>query len=330
MAGGPRSRVTIRDVATDAGLSISTVSRVLSGARAVSPDIARTAQESAQRLGYRVDSIGRSLRTQRTQTVGLVVPDIMNPFFPALVQAIERAARVRGLGLLIANADNDPDVERAALRTLVDRRVDAILISPIDRTVSRDALTETAQLVTTVQVDRVADETLPFVRVDQSTPIETLLRHLHVSGRRHVAFIGQETSVATSLERERAFVRLAAERFPGEPLRVLPGGMSAESGRAGAQKMLRLWPETDAVVCANDLIALGVLREIAQHPPGNRVAVSGFDDTLIAQAVGLTSVRQPVDAIAHAAIGMTDHADLESPETGMSLNSSVVFRQSTR
>jgi LacI family transcriptional regulator len=320
-------RVTIREVAADTGLSISTVSRSLSGARAVTPEIAGRVRESAERLGYRVDSIGRSLRTQRTSTLGLVIPDITNPFFPALVQAIEHAARAHGLGILIADADNNPEVESSALRTLVDRRVDAVLISPTHVTESLPALREAARTVPVVQIDRVIDVALPFVRVDQAAPVETIAKHLRASGREHLAFIGQQATISTSLERERAFVRLMAELFPGDAVRILPGAMSARSGREAAREIQARWPETDAIICANDLIAVGVLQQLGSHRGRRTVAVSGFDDTLIAHAMHLTSVRQPVDALAHAAISAA--AETGAPTARVELASDVVFRLTT-
>jgi len=284
---------------------------------------------AAERLGYRVDSIGRSLRTQRTNTVGLVIPDITNPFFPALVQAIEHAARQRGLGVLIVDANNDPRIELAALRTLIDRRVDAVLISPTHLSASRAALVEAAQFVPTLQIDRVIDEGLPFVRADQFGPVRTILDHLRRAGRQHVAFIGEETTIATSFERERAFTHHIGQSFPSEPLRVIPGRMSAESGRAATREIFATWPETDAIVCANDLIAVGVLQELEHSVGRQSIAVSGFDDTLFAQALHLTSVRQPVDALARAAVSWAADSGEAAILVHIELASEVVFRLST-
>jgi LacI family transcriptional regulator len=323
------SRVTIRDVAADVNLSISTVSRALTGARAVTPEVAEKVRESAERLGYRADSIGRSLRTQRTDSLGLVIPDITNPFFPALVQAVEHAARERGLGVLIADSANDPEAERDALRTLIDRRVDAILISPTHVTASLDALAESAHVVPTIQIDRVIDGSVASVRADQARPVETIVSHLRTTGRRHLAFIGQQTTISTSLEREEAFVRLMAEQFPIEPLRVVKEGMSAESGRAAARQLVDTWPEIDAIVCANDMIAVGVIQELGNHPGRRDVAVSGFDDTLLARAMRLTSVRQPVEQIANVALTAATDPDGLRSELAVELSSEVIFRFST-
>lgn len=322
-------RVTIRQVAADAGLSISTVSRTLTGARAVTPEVAEKVRESAERLGYRADSIGRSLRTQRTNTLGLVIPDITNPFFPELVQAIEHAARQRGLGILIADADNDPDVERAALRTLIDRRVDAVLISPTHLTASLEGLAETACIVPTIQIDRVIDVTVPYVRVNQLQPMEAIVNHLRSSGRQHIGFIGQPTTITTAFERESAFEQLMAVSYPADPLRVLSARMSGESGRAATREIMTVWPETDAIICANDVIAVGALQELGAHPGRRTVAVSGFDDTLLARAMHLTSVRQPVDDIARAALSAAAAPAGASTHAQVELVSEVIFRFST-
>ena len=320
-------RITIREVAADAGLSISTVSRALTGARAVSPDIVERVRESANRLGYRADSIARSLRTQRTNTLGLVIPDITNPFFPALVKAIEHAARKHGLSVLIVDADNDPQVERAALRTLLDRRVDAVLISPAHATASLEALAETARAVPTIQVDRVIDASLPWVRVNQSQPIGELVGRLRAGGRDHFAFIGQASTIATSFERESAFAALMSSAFPQQPLRVLQGTASAASAGEAVSQIMRDWPETDAIICANDMIAVVVLQALRSSLPRLEVAVSGFDDTLIAEAMGLTSVRQPIDALASAALAAASGEPGATVE--VELFSKVIYRAST-
>jgi LacI family transcriptional regulator len=327
MVSGIPARITIREVAADTGLSIATVSRVLTGARTVTPEIADRVRESADRLGYRADSIGRSLRTQRTNTVGLVIPDITNPFFPSLIQAIEHAARAQGLAVLIADAENDAAIERAALETLLDRRVDAVIISPTDRVESLDALTNTARIVPTVQVDRVIDPTLPFARVNQSRPIAELVAHLRSAGRRRFVFIGQPTTMATSFERETAFTELMMADYPGEEARVQPGTISPASVHEAALQVLERWPDTDAIMCANDLIGVGVLQAIRSLDNTRGIAVTGFDDTLIAEAMGLTSVRQPVELLAAAALRSVFDPGPTTAQT--ELDATVVIRGST-
>lgn len=298
-----QQRVTIHEVARLAGVSTSTVSRALTGARPVTPEVAERVAQAARQLGYRADAVGRSLRRRETRTLGLVVADITNPFFPLVVQAVEHAAREAGFGLLLADAQNDPDIEKDIVGLLLDKRIDALLISPSHRFLSRPVIESAAAAVPVVQLDRVADEAVPFVRVDQAQAVGQLVEHFGQSNRRSLAFLGSDPSVSTSWERQEAFLRCAPELDRSATGRILVGDFSVEWGRQAARQARELWPEVDAIVCANDLIALGALQELAAlGVPQGSVAVSGFDDTLIASATLLTSVRQPVAALASAAV----------------------------
>ena len=133
--GNPVSppKVTIRDVARESGLSVASVSRALSGSRPVTPAVARVVDDVASRLGYRPDHVAQSLSTGRTATVGLVLPDISSPFFPALAGAIEKTLRMSGLTMLLMSTENDPEWERKCVADLIARRIDGLLISPTHR-----------------------------------------------------------------------------------------------------------------------------------------------------------------------------------------------------
>lgn len=303
--GGERKmeRTTIHDVARLAGVSIASVSRTLTGARRVGPELAERVRAAAAELGYQPDQVGRSLRRQETQTIGLVVADITNPFFPALVQAVEEALREAGFGLLLADAQNDPDVEARSVQLLLARRVDALVITPVDRARSAATVAAAARAVPVVQLDRRATAATHYVGMDHDRAIADILAHL---GRHHPALIGSDPSVSTSWERQSAFTRRTGSD------RVLVGSFSVEWGRLAAGRILDRWPDTDALVCANDLIGVGALQELQRRGvavPG-RVAVTGFDDTLLSTVSQptLTTVRQPVTAMAAQAIHiMTNH-----------------------
>lgn len=261
--------------------------------------------------------------------IGLVIPDLGNPFFPSLVQAVERAARARGVGVLIANADNEAEIERDAFRMLIERRVGAILVSATHITDSVATITEAARVVPTIQLDRIVAESLPWVRADQAAPITEIVTHLQASRRQHLAFIGQQTTIPTSQERELTFTRLLAAAFPDQPLRIVKEAMSPEIGRAAAREIVATWPETDAIICANDIVAVGVLLELGIQPGRREVAISGFDDTLLARSLRLTSVRQPVGEMADAALtAALDPAGVPA-HLAVELQSEVMLRFST-
>lgn len=327
-----QQRPTLHDVARLAGLSTSTVSRALTGARPVSPDIASRVQTAADQLGYRPDTVARSLRRQETQTLGLVVADITNPFFPLLVQAVEHETRRAGFALLLADAQNDADIEKQSVALLLDKRIDALLISPSHRFLSQAAIDAARRVVPVIQLDRVADESVGYVRVDQAAAVRLLVDHFLSRGRRHLAFIGSETSVSTSWERQQAFLDYAQAHDPAAVVRVLSGDFSVEWGRTAAKRLIEHWPEVDAIMCANDLIALGaqqMLGSLSIDLP-RAVAISGFDDTLIASASRLTSVRQPVRELAAAAVTATIEAVGDGREIiAETLPPTLITREST-
>jgi LacI family transcriptional regulator len=328
-----QDRATIHDVARVAGVSIASVSRALTGARRVRPEVAERVRVAAAQLGYEPDQVGRSLRRQETQTIGLVIADITNPFFPALVQALEGAVREAGQGLLLADAQNDPDVEARAIRLLLGRRVDALLITPVDRGRSLPAVVEAARSVPVVQLDRFATPDVHYVGMDHGRAIADVLTHLAGTGRVHPAMIGSDPSVSTSWERQVAFAEHGAALDPAAPDRVMVGEFSVEWGRAAAHRIMDRWPEVDAIVCANDLIGLGALQEL--HRRGlaipRRVAVTGFDDTLLAVASEppLTSVRQPVARMAARAVEIVAEGTAEGRPATVRLPADLVVRASS-
>ncbi|MEO6115821.1 MAG: substrate-binding domain-containing protein [Pseudolysinimonas sp.] len=275
------------------------------------------------------DAIGSVSKRGSAADIGLVIPDLGNPFFPSLVQAVEQAARARGVGVLIANTNNDADVERDAFRMLIERRVGAILVSATHTTDSVETIVDAARVVPTIQIDRVVAESLPWVRADQEAPIDAIVTHLQGSRRQHLAFIAQQTTIPTSVEREVTFTRLMAEAFADQPLRIVKEAMSPEIGRAAAREIMATWPETDAIICANDLIAVGVLLELGIQPGRREVAISGFDDTLLARSLRLTSVRQPVVEMADVALtAVLDPAGVPA-QLAVELQSEVMLRFST-
>ena len=328
-----REQVTVHDVARRAGVSIATVSRALTGARRVAPDIADRVQTAATELGYRPDTVARSLRRQETRTVGLVIADITNPFFPALVQAVEGAAREAELGVLFADAQNDPAIERAAVDLLLGRRVDALLISPCHRVRSRSALVGAATAVPVVQLDRFASTAAHYVGLDHDDAVGRLLDHLSRTGRRHFALVGSDPSISTAWERQSAYVDRVPAYDPAGTDRVLVGEYSVEWGRQAAAEIMRRWPEVDAMLCANDLIAVGAsqgLQRLGMAVPG-RVAVTGFDDTLLASTAvpALTSVNQPLRQMADAAVALVDRSVVGSPTIRRKLTGDLIVRASS-
>ena len=308
----------IRDVALDAGVSIATVSRVFSGSAAVASATREAVLASAERLQYRADAGARSLRTRRTMTIGLIVGDILNPFFTELARAVEEEARRHGYLVIIGNSAEDPQAQQDYLTNLLERRVDAIILSP-----TRDPAPGLAQTLRShpaaILLDRrlpdpvpsdeeLADDGLPELRcvsVDGTDAIDELAADLALSGYRRPAIISGPTAISTGRERLDAFA--AACRRHGlelAPERIFEGDFQADSGRRGMAALLAHRP--DCVFIADNLMALGALDELGErglrYPDDLGLAV--YDDVpwFRHTASPMTVISQPVAELGRQAV----------------------------
>jgi LacI family transcriptional regulator len=243
----------------------------------------------------------------------LVVPDIASAFFTSLIQAFERALNEVGMGLLLTDAQLSIPQELRCVRDLIDRQVDGLIISPCDLQGSKAAVEEAMKWVPVVQADRYCTNKAPRVITDAQATIELAISHLQSSGYSTIAFVGASTTASTARDRELAFKRQAARLDPLAPERILKGSFTVEWGREAAEILTNRWPEVDAVVCANDLIAVGLLqglRDLGRSVP-SEIGVTGCDDTLYAKVSQptLTTVTQPLDLIAAAAVELIGRHD---------------------
>lgn len=312
-------RVTIAEVAARAGVSTATVSRALSGRGPVSAEVNRRVRRVAADLGYQVNPIARALRNSRTDTVGMVVPSIGNPFFTSLVQSVEHILERDGKDLFLCDAQSDPRIEAKRLASLVARNVDGIIVSPTHGTESAAAVAATAGRLPLVQLDRFVDGTsTDWVGVDDIAAMRLVLDHLHAGGARSAAFIGSQQTNSSTEQRLSGFRRRAGELgMTVEPGAVLLGEFSIDWGEAAVATLVAGGPLPDAVVCADDLIALGVTRACRAHGvavPG-RVQVTGFDNIDFARLgePALTTVDQPRDRIAAEAVRLLAAASDAGP-----------------
>jgi LacI family transcriptional regulator len=340
--GGKRlHRVTIAEVAARAGVSTATVSRALSGARPVSAEVSRKVRKAAEDLGYSVNTIARALRNSRTDTVGMVVPSISNPFFTSLVESVEHALGHHGKELFLCDAQSDPEVEAKRLASLVARNVDGIIVSPTHGTDSAPAVIETAARLPLVQLDRfVGGTSTDWVGVDDIAAMRLVVDHLHATGARSVAFVGSLLTNSSTEQRLAGFRRQATDlglTFGEE--HILLGDYSVEWGEESVARLVDAAALPDAIVCADDLIALGVTRACRARGiaiPG-QVQVTGFDNIEFARLSepALTTVDQPRGQIAAeavrllAAAGGAEAGEREA-SAHIALVPKLVVRQSTK
>lgn len=329
-------RPTIKDVARAAGVSPATASRALSGSRPVHAHLRERVRIAASQLEYNPNLAARALRSAKTGAIGMVVPMIDNPFFPSLVSAAESLLQEQGYSLLLCSSQDDVDLEAQRIRALTERQVDGLLISAASRVHSAGALSRAAELVPVVLLDQCTDDVdAPFVGVDDVGGMHDLIEHLVARGRRRMAFIGASDENWSGMRRRHGFEQYAAAVDPRCGTRMRLGTFTRDYGRSAAHDLLEQDPRIDALVCANDLIALGALdaaRERSLTVPDD-LAVTGFDDIDVATASTprLTTVSQPVPQIAATGVQILLSAVVgeREPASLTELRGSLVVREST-
>ncbi|MCE5202819.1 MAG: LacI family transcriptional regulator [Actinomycetia bacterium] len=328
---------TIRDVAERAGVSVATASRVLTGSRPVSPELAERVIQATRELGYRHNAVARALRRGHTNAMGMVVPEIGNPFFPTIVEAVERRLQETGRDLFLCDAQQDPDLERRRVLALIGRQVDGLVIVPVSATASGASLAEAKGHTPLVQVDRYVEGVdTDWVGVDDTAGITMAVEHVVSCGARRLACVSATPDSSAGRRRllgfQEAVMRLGLPT-DGPPLL---GSFTAEWGRVAAGRIVAEKHLPDAVVCGNDEIAVGVLGEFRRR--GVRVPldvlVTGFDDIRFAALADppLTTVRQPHERIAEECIRLLDAriADPDAPIQRIALEPTLVVRESTQ
>ena len=233
-------RPTMRDVAALAGVAVSTVSRVLNGEPNVAPDLVPRVYGAAAKLGYRPNLAASSLRRGdgRTSTIGLLLEDVSNPFSAELLRAVEDEARARGVQVLIGSLDEDPDRERHLAKTLIDRRVDGLVIVPAGHDQSY-LLAESRVGVPIVFLDRepqlfAADAVVS----DNYEGSVRAVEHLLAVGHRRIGYIGYSPEIATAAQRFHGYER-ALERagLPCDPLIIRHDACAIDSAAAIAMDL---------------------------------------------------------------------------------------------
>ncbi|MDY6997361.1 MAG: LacI family DNA-binding transcriptional regulator [Actinomycetota bacterium] len=323
----------MREVAAAASVSIGTVSNVLNSPDKVAPATVARVQAAIDDLGFVRNDAARQLRAGRSRSVGLVVLDVGNPFFTDVARAAERRAGEHNLTVLLGTSDDDRDRERAYIDAFDEQRVFGLLVSPIGDDLSRlRALDRRGTPV--VLVDRDGTGT-PFdsVAVDDVAGGRLAAGHLCDTGRRRIAFVGGPAGLRQVADR-RTGAEAALAEVPGARLEVIETpALTVLEGRAAGER-LRDRPagrRPDAVFCANDLLAIGVLQAlslIGSLRVPEDIAIVGYDDIDFARSavVPLTSIRQPTAKIGETAIDLLVEAADRADRTAQRQCRHVVFQ----
>lgn len=304
------SRPTIADVAQQAGVSKATVSRVLSGNAEYMRDETRQRVEKAiALLEYRPSSVARSLTSKRTNTAAILISDVGNPFYPEVIHGVEDGAFRNGYDVFLCNTNYDEKRGMAFVRSLIDKRVDGVLI--MSSSMSNDWLAELARNnVPAVVLDwdvHEATGNLSLIRVDYERGIRQAVDHFIELGHRRFAHVSGPVELLTTKLRQAAFLAaLHTYGIPVSDVQIIVGDLRIEGGRNAMQSLLQLPERATAVFCANDLMAMGILSEARIHgiQIPTELSVIGLDDIWLATQTDppLTSVALPRYKIGQMAI----------------------------
>jgi LacI family transcriptional regulator len=328
-------KVTVRDVAAAAAVSPATASRALAGHPSVNPDMVRRVLKASTDLGYSANIVARALRTQRTDTIGMVVPSISNPYFVTAVEAVEKALAETDRSLILCDSGDVVATEAARIDLLVHRMVDGLIVIPVDGELSVPALRAAAAEVPVTQFDRIAESAgTDFVGGDNVEGVRQCVDHLRERGCTTFAYVGARPTTSTAAERLRAFSDLVGPREAGSQ-DVLLGRFSAEWGLEAARRLLARRTLPAGIVCGADVIAVSILTALrsAGVDVPRQVKIVSYDDSDLGTLTvpRLTSVHQPVDSMAREAVRLLDHRGRhgDAPVRKSIFSPQLVVREST-
>jgi LacI family transcriptional regulator len=296
-ANGATRRPTMKEVATLAGVSLATVSRVVNGDGNVRPDLAERVREAVGLLGYRRDLTATNLRRadRQSASVGLVFDDVANPFHAALLRGVETVARTRGVLPLVGSSDEDPGRERELAEAFLSRRVDGLIVVPAgtDHSYLR---AERDAGVALVFVDRPpAFIDADCVLSDNAGGGAAATEHLIASGHRRIAFLGDHERIFTAAERLRGYRETLRAHGIGYDAGLVRTELHDSAAASAALAELFAAPEPPtAVFSAQNLVTIGAVQRLRALGLHHTVALVGFDDLALADSVepGLTVVAQ--------------------------------------
>lgn len=301
-------RVTLRSVAEAAGVDPSTVSRVLNGATShrVGEETRQRILEAARELDYRPNLIARSLRLQRTATLGMLIPDISNPFFARLIRGAEEVAISNGYTLLLSNTDDSLKRERAYLRLMQEKQVDGFLVSTHHLGDEFMAELFGAGYPIVLVNRRSQQEGQYSVIYDDFNGARLAIEHLIEQGYRRIAHISGPSYAATARDRQAGYV--AAMRQAGLPTWLEKGSFLVEGGVQAMTTLLAKGSLAEAIFCVNDLSAIGALQVLhgARLKVPDDVALMGFNDLPMLEYLSppLSSVHMPLHEMGRLACRM--------------------------
>jgi LacI family transcriptional regulator len=301
-----KSTPTMRDVARLANVSVATVSAVINGTAVVSAERAARVKKAMEALDYHADQIARGLKTGRTRVVGVVIPDVTNPFYPEVILGAEEVAGLARYSVILCNANEDPAQEERQLNTLFSHRVDGVLIACSDPAIAMDRLLRRRFPI--VCFDRIPEGFRgDTAATDNLAGGYQATRHLIDLGHRRIAILAGRTELSTHSGRLEGFRKAMQEaQIPVLDEYCHTGGMQVETGYRFGRALIRLAAPPTAVFCSNNKVLLGFVRALAEagvRCPAE-MSVVGFDDFTWTENFHppLTMVAQPARELGRQAM----------------------------
>ena len=328
--------VTIKEIAKSLGMSSTTVSRVLNGQSKKYRISARTEQivrDTALKLDFRPNQVARNLRLQKTNTIGLVIPDISNPFFAKLARAADNELRSQGKFILLSDTHDDTQLEKETISLLLDRKVDGLLIAPVGLEFEHFKSLENIPIVL---IDRYFDElNIPYASTDNFEAALKATQYLIRKGHHDIACIQGLTNTKPNKERVRGFYEAVNMSGIAKGGIVLAGSdFSIENGLEVTRELLRQPKVPTAIFALNNQIAIGALKAINDanlRIPAD-ISVISFDDQPYFELTSppITTVRQPVYDLGTEAVKMLFELMNNNPVKNKLLPGQIIERKSVR
>lgn len=334
-ASESKSLMDIRTVAERANVSIATVSRTINRIPTVNPKMAKRVWDAIHELGYFPNTQARALGSGRSGIFGLIVSDITNPFFPELVQGFEDVAVEAGYEILVGSTNYDPRRMELCIRRMIERKAEGVAVmtfgieQPIfDKLIERD--------VPLVFVDAGPDKrNISLLKVDYHHGIRQGVQHLAALGHRKIAFISGPAELISAQARVNAFRTSLAEcGIPAKESWIVQGDHTLEGGFAGTEILLNQPERPTAVMCSNDMTAMGVLHKAYRRgvKVPTELSVVGYDDIGISRAVipPLTTIQMSRVDLAKAAVkALRAHVEGTAHQREYAINTQLIVREST-
>ncbi len=303
------NQVTVRDVAQKAGVSISTVSRVLTGSARVSPELRQRVIDAVEELGYRPNALARGLRMRRTAVIGLLIPDISNPFFGQLARVVEDAANNRGYSILLCNSQNSRAREVQYLDLLRQQQVDGVLV--VTSGAMGEELEEFFKLTgaAVLALDRrIPQFKGPWIGGDPYPGARQAVQHLLDLGHRNIGLVRGVEGNISSDERYKALNRALVEAGLPEERWTWVGEYTLETGIAAGLALAELPAQKrpTAVIATSEFSAYGLIEGVSRHGISvpDQLSVVGYDNTAFAEVFrpALTVIAQPIEEMGELAV----------------------------